>query len=327
MGVKSLDLVQQICRSASWPEPSTIEGTSDLKTKKVLQAVNYIGIVLGRYIFWRWLLKEGHIRTVAEYTTGDADCTLGSATVTSDNSSTAWTADMKGRVFKANAFEEAYRIKSVTPPNRLDLEELYNGTTTADLSYVIAQDTYSLPEDFDGELNFLQFTTPASLEIINPLDMDQVRFGPWAGNLLGTRDPIVTNQPRRCTIRGTGSDGRLQLQLDPFPDDAQQIRFTYYASLEKFEGDEDTWPFPVYMESVLHDGALSYIRTNAQDDERGTFDLQRFLNTRNELAGLQRTTDIFARFQPDTGKRRFRRVRRRITPGRYDLGTEFDRVY
>jgi hypothetical protein len=233
---------------------------------------------------------------------------------------------MVGRAFKTNAYDEVYRIATFISSTSMTLEENFNGTTATDGSYTIAQDTYDLPEDFDGELNFLQFASPWNLEVMSPADLDNVRFGPWGSNILGTTDALTTDSPKRATIRGV-KGGRLQLQLDPFSNDAIQIRFSYYAMLPKFVGNDDEWPFPSYLESTLHDGTMYYIRHNSQDDARGQVDLQKFFGSRNELAGLQRLTDMAARFQPDTGVRRLRKQRRRMTPGRVDYGSAFDRVY
>jgi hypothetical protein len=306
--IRALDIVQEIMRSASLPVPTaidTISSTSaeDRQIREVIQELNYVGLMLGRFINWRWLEKQYIFRTTAEYTTGDADVTEGSANVTSNHASTVWTTAMVGRAFKTAAYQELYRIKSVESSTSMTLEQVFNGDTATDQSYTIAQDRYLLPSDLDTELNVLQFVTPDNLELVPSREFDRLRFESHSGHHLGLTTGLVTNNPRVATIRGS-EDGKPVLVLHPFPDDAIQIIINYYSELQELSRDNDHWGFPLSMKPVLRDGTIARYRENAQDDARSQFDMQMFFANRAELAGLRRATDNHPSFIPPTGMER-----------------------
>lgn len=315
--IRALDMVNDVQRSAAVGIVSTINATTDLDTLKILQELNYCAGMLGRFTSWRWLEKQAIIRTSADVTAGDADVTLGSDLVTSDNSSTAWTPDMVSWAFKTSAYEEIYRVSQVISPTSLRLTQVFNGTTATDGAYTLAQDTYALPADFDdtSELNVLQFVTPKDLTLLPSAEFDAMRFSEG-----GTG--IIVDNPKTATIRGV-ENGRYLLVLHPFPDDAIQIVFNYYATVPKLSRDEDIWQWPEDYKPLFRDWALAHFRRNAQDDQRGQIDIQEFFLNRAELAGLRRPTDNQPIFEPDTGYRRT--GRRRPSSARYDLGTYWDR--
>jgi hypothetical protein len=325
--IQALDMTNQILRSAQEKTVSTIEGTPSLTTQKVLQALNMTGMKLGRFIFWRFLHKRARFQTVAKYNTGTVYVTQGSKTVT--GSSTIWTGNMVGRAFKTNAYEEFYRIVAVHSPTSLELEDNYTGPTISaaagddPIAYVIAQDEYEINEDFDSELGVFQFKDPDNIEFLNPERFDELRYGPY-DRTLGTTSALITEDPHYATI-DVNSFGKLVMVLEPFSEDVITIVYTYYRMLNKLARDEDFWPFPPYIEPVIHDGALHYLSRDQKNDPRGQAQLQEFFSDRSELAGLTRMTDQFARFQPDTGIRRKARHRRRSLSGSVDFGSAFDR--
>ena len=326
--IQALDIVKRVNRYIPWPIPSTIEGdldNDDRKTAKVLQAVNDIGQKLGSYYYWRWLYREGTIRTIAKCSAGDVDVVSGSPIVTS-SASPGWTSSMVGRIFKVNAFSEIYDIKRVESGAKLELTTAFNGTTAIDLAYVIGVRRYPLPHDFDSELGFFQFVSPRNIELIDPIQQDINYYGPGPTSALGASSALNTGNVIRATIRGPGDDGRLILELDRAADTPYQIRFNYYGLIQEFVHDQDTWPFSSKYINVIQDGALAILRENAQDDNRATFDYRKFFQGRDELAGLRRPTDVFTRIQPSTVKIRLNRYRRRISTGRFDLGELFDRL-
>lgn len=325
--VEALSIVNEVLLSKQWPTVTTIEGVPPLALtlQKTLQSVNYVGTVLGRFIFWRFMHTRGEIITKPEYRTGTVAVTNGSKTVV--GTTTVWTSDMVGRALKTASFEEVYRIAEVTDGTHLVLSQEFLGVTGTTLSYTIAQDRYELPEDYDSELAFVHYQ-PRNIDLLSPERFDEMRFGPTsrsAGHGFGGTSHLITEDPRFGTIETT-STGRQVLVLDPFPKDRITIPFTYYRQLIPFERDRDAWPYPYSIRPVIHDGALHYLKRDAGNDPGAAqVDLQEFFNTRTELAGLTRRTDQFARFEPDTGIRR-RMARRRITTVGVDLGSLFDRL-
>lgn len=321
---RALELVKGIALSASWPQPTTIDGTTDLKTLKLLQALNFTGLMLARRYRWRFLQKTGTVRTMAKYETGDADVTLGSRTVTSDNALTQWTTEMVGGKFKIDSYEEVYEIVHVDPPNTLTLAEKWNDDTATDQSYKIARDRYLLPKDFTHESHFFQFLTPRHLKLLSPVEFDARRYGPGMIYPWGGTSELFTDDPDAATIRGLGDDDRYVLELDPIPGSVMQVVFRYYAKVQKLERDDDRWPFEDYLEPVLHDGALHYIRLNAQDDTRAQASMQEFFSNREELSGIE-PFDPQPRFKAYTGRERLSKRLRRRSKGDTDWGTAFDR--
>lgn len=324
MAQTSLNLAKRIARKIGWPVPTTLDSTATLKSQKIEDAMNAVGVALGHYYFWPFLMKETIITTVDDITAGDADVTNASTTVTSNHASTSWTGTA-GRKFKVDGYEEVYEISSVTSATEIELSNAFNGTTATDQGYTIAQDEYNLPSDYDGILNVVHYVGPDNLDIITPERMDRDRFGPIGTSILGTTSALQTGLPRKATIvgRDDGTNDELyKIVLDPFPDRIMLIPLKYYALLAEHTGDASTWPFPFYLDQVIVDGAAARLRTDGQDDSRTVFNLQEFFNGRNELAGMVPTHAMSAQFQPDTGVMRGSARRRRVTPGTYDLGWE-----
>lgn len=312
--IKALDMVNQINQAKNWKILTTLEVSPlPLESQKTLQALNHVGQMLGRFIYWRFLHTRGNIRTVPAYSTGTVQATNGSNQIVGD--STIWTPDMVGRAFKVNGFEELYRITAVTSIVSLTIDQLYNGDSKSDAGYVIAQDRYKVPEDFDLELGVFNFKDPRRIDIVNPERFDEHRF---SGRTFGSTVALTTDTPTVATFE-TDGDGHNVLVVDPFPDEAIMLHFTYYRMLQKLKRDEDFWPFPPYIEAVLMDGALYFLSRDAADDQRALAQLNQFFESRSELAGFTRMADQYTRISPDTGHVRMaaRRNRRygRLAPG------------
>jgi len=95
-----------------------------------------------------YLMSEGRITTLAEYTTGTVTVTNGSKTVTGDG--TTFTVFMVGRKFRIDADDDTYYIISgFTSITEITLETPYQGTTASGGVFTIWQDTYRLPADCD----------------------------------------------------------------------------------------------------------------------------------------------------------------------------------
>lgn len=308
--IRALDLLKEVIRSSQWEVPTTLEGTRRLNTEKAVQAVNYVGLMLGRYITWRFLFALDQIVTVAKHTTGGVRVTFDSDTVSGGATSPAFTPSMAGRAFKIDSYEELYRVKAFVSPTSIRIDPPYNGTTaTSDLSYVIAQDRYPLPEDFDAESIFGEYLQGTSIRIVPPDQFDERRFGP-SSHLLGASSALLTTQaPSYATIE-VEYNGRQTLVLDPFPEGQAQIRFSYYRQLPELKRDDDSWPFPLFVKPVIHDGALHFLNRDIKKDlQSAQMQLQEFFSNRTELAGLTRRADAYPRFQPDTGLHRIKRFR------------------
>lgn len=318
-------MVNQVLRSANWAQTTgvtTIEGSRPPLVEKTLQAVNRVGVALGQYANWRFLHKRGFVVTVPEHTTGTVNVTEGSRLVA--GTSTEWESGMVGRTFHAGGHEELYEVARVHSPTSIELTTEWNGTTATGKSYHIVEDRLALPEDFDAEVAFLQFVAPGNIDIVNPERFDERRFGPGFGTHVLT-SVLVTGDPVLATIEA-GFRGRLYLIVSPFPRYRRQLHFSYYAEIQKFERDEDIWPFPAKIERVIEDGALEYLsRTTKGEGQLAQQNMGAFFQSREELAGITRRADAFARFTPETGERRLREHRRRWS-SRIRPGIEDERI-
>lgn len=88
-----------------------------------------------------WLIRKSYLQTVSPYSTGTITLTAASAVVTlSGGVFPAWAAS--GRIFAGNiALDVSVRDSNT----QVTLTAAWGGDTTAGLSYVLFQDTYSLP--------------------------------------------------------------------------------------------------------------------------------------------------------------------------------------
>lgn len=316
--IRALDMMNQVLRSVNWVAGTgltTIEGTRLPTTERALQVLNYVGLALGRYIDWRWLHTRGTLETKAAYSTGTVAGTENSVVMT--GTSTVWTADHVGRTFKTRNFEEVYKVRSVASATSLELDMPFHGATASGLSYTIAEDRYALPADFDSENTLLQFMSPGNIDYFSPERFDEIKFGRGHGGGSFGTSALVTGDPVAATIESE-SDGGLVLVFWPYPEDRRLILYSYYRELQKLDRDEDFWPFPLYVEPVIHDGTIHFLNRDARGDAPlSQMQLTEFFQNRTELAGLTRRADAFARMEPDTGIRRLkkRRLHNRLSQG------------
>lgn len=315
--IRALPMVQEVCRSLNWATPTTIDGTTNERVLKVLQAINYVGQRLGKFSRWRFLYKRHYLRMIPHYSTGTVSITQGETTATFTDA--VLTQDMVGRTFKATPYPELYKIIEVDG-STVTFDQPYNGDTIADKTYRIVKDRYPMPEDYDSaELSMVEMITPKELDLVSPDQFDRMKFTIYPPGY----DLLQTGKPEVATIRGIEDDVYV-LEVMPAPDKYMQLIFSYYAMISKFEADDDMWPFPPYWESVIHDGAMKYLQMNAKDDVRAASAMQDFFNGREELTTTE-PMDTRAQMFPETGEYRRSRRWRRARASDIDWGSAFDR--
>lgn len=318
--IRALPLIQEICRSLNWAVPTTIDGTTNERVLKVLQAVNYVGTRLGKFDRWRFLYKRHVIRTIPYYETGTVTITQGESTATFTDATL--TQDMVGRTFKATPYPELYTIIAVDG-DTVTFDQPYNGDSIEEKSYRIVKDQYKMPEDFDStELSLVEMITPNSVALISVDQFDSMKFGDAAVYPPGYAT-LQTGKPDVATIRGLKDDVYV-LEVLPAPDVYMQLIFSYYAMIREFEANEDVWPFPPYFKSVIHDGAMKYVQMNAKDDARAASAMQDFFNGREELTTTE-PLDVRPQMLPETPEYRRSRHWRRARASDIDWGSAFDR--
>ena len=115
-------------------------GISDAK-----YVVNSIMREIAMRATWPFLLDEKAFVLVTAYTTGTADVTNGSPTVT--GTGTTWTQDMMFRKFRLSGSDITYRIVAFTSTTSIRLDRPYAGSTATAQDYEIHKDEYGLERD------------------------------------------------------------------------------------------------------------------------------------------------------------------------------------
>ncbi len=95
---------------------------------------------------WSWLVREGQFLVPVVYSTGTADLTHNSTTVTGTD--TVWTEAMEGRQFRASTDAPVYTISARVSNTEITLDRVYGGPTATGLNYDIFQAYFSVPSDF-----------------------------------------------------------------------------------------------------------------------------------------------------------------------------------
>lgn len=106
---------------------------------------------------WDANYREGWLPIVPLYTTGTADFTQDSRTVSGTD--TAWTSAMKGRKIKGPD-GSYYKIASVTNGTTLILSQPYQGTTATGQTYLIWKDEYVLYPEVLTLAGFVDYYLP-----------------------------------------------------------------------------------------------------------------------------------------------------------------------
>lgn len=92
-----------------------------------------------------WATKRSTVLTTAPTTSSTISLTftVDDATVTS--SAAVFTSSMVGRKIKLDAFDEIYTVRTFTSTTAIELDQIFNGTTTTSTGWRIWEDTILLP--------------------------------------------------------------------------------------------------------------------------------------------------------------------------------------
>lgn len=157
---------------------------SDIENiSQVLDQRNMVNRVINRTLNriagfhpWPFYLDEGFFTTVAEYTTGTASITNGSAAVT--GTGTTFTAAMVGRKIRFNGETAYYRILSYTSATSITLEAPYQGSDDTDATFSVYQDEYRLRADVHIPHFLRQVQQGAALTDLDPGEFDSIYPAP-----------------------------------------------------------------------------------------------------------------------------------------------------
>lgn len=232
---------------------------------------------------WGWLLKQGIIDLIAQYTTGTVT-TDGTATVT--GSGTSWTSAMVGRRFKTNDFEEVYKISAVGGATSLTLNTTYKGADGSAKAYMILEPQYSLAADFNRLKDPHRSFTPYKLEPLGIGEMNR-RWG-FHG---------ITGLPKHYTILPDPGTAKINILLYPASEEARTLYYDYFQVVTELSSDADEPLIPENYRDMLEVGAYADL-LEYKDDSRSAYWEAQFQLRLAELAGDYALTDDQPKFRP-----------------------------
>jgi hypothetical protein len=201
---------------------------------------------------WQRLSVESVLQTVAPYSTGTVDLTADSDTVTGIG--TTFTSAMSGRAFRVTGRTELYQFTFVDATTGT-LDRPYEGDTDSELGYKIFQYVYPMPADCRMLENnaFSGFTFGP----LTRLDRSQMNRSDPAMATFGT--------PRYWAsyMDDASTPPRIQVLLDPIPDEATGIPFSYTADVSV---PSQSAAFMAWLEpAALIEGATAKIKRHLKD--------------------------------------------------------------
>lgn len=231
-------------------------------------AVNSVLREVRRRGAWSWLLKEGAITTVAEYSTGTVSVTQGSATVT--GSGTTFTAGMVGRRFRSSDGVQ-YTISAYVSGTQVTLSVAYAGTSGSGLAYRIYQDVYTLPTDCGTLMGWWNSQTRSWMRCITRADVYA------RGVLMDSRSGWI----EAAAQWGVNASNVAQVLIWPVPTDVVVLPLLYTRKITAVTGPGVTLDIPPALELVVAQGVKWLMLENASQEEggpsveRGVLDHQR----------------------------------------------------
>ncbi len=230
---------------------------------------------------WQWLQTVGRFQTTADYTTGTADVTLGSGTVT--GTSTVWTAAMVGLGFRIDGTKDWYTITARASNTSITISPVYAGATATTNVYTIRQFYYSLAADADVIYDMRQWQTPRRLVEVSPRELDEF-----------TPQYDVAAAPRAYVQWPRTAAGLLQVQLYPTPSSIMNMEYRYYRTLAPaaLSAEGDIPEIPAKYHPIIVEKAALYYLTELGDE--AAIARQKTLvddGLQKMLANNQQTTD------------------------------------
>ena len=313
----ALSLINEVEERLGWDQSSTIEGV-DIRsnTRKLKNLLNRVISTLQSLQEWPMLSAESEIVTVAVYDTGTVAVTNSVDTIV--GTGTAWDLSFVERAFQVGGDEYVYRVKSVESPTALTLSRIYLGTTNATASYDIAQDRYSLPDDFDRAVDDWQsFFVPASIRYAGR--------GEFARRRRMRGSDILLGEPSMFTVEGLDAANiRRVVRLDPYPKFQRMYTYQYQRNHPTLENDDDRILFPQRVEDVVIDTMLDIAYRDFEDDGRMQRSIVDALTAQNRAGMRREITQDPIQITPSNA-RRLSELRRWGRGGmRIDYGPWFD---
>ena len=217
-------IVNSGLKAVGEPEVTAFTATNILQEQLIEDANETVHDILeaARY---RWGLHRDAFVTKAELTTGTVSVTNGSTTVTSKDASgndadnfTNVSAGDYIKVANDNTTYEVASVDTASSPDTVTLSDAYLGTTDADATYKIFQDTYALSITSMDEVMSVSYQESSNvggddnLTIVDMLSLMDLSDGDLHRNTSG--------KPTHIAQRNPDSSDNPQFVLWPYPDTA-----------------------------------------------------------------------------------------------------------
>lgn len=226
-----------------------LDATISANQTRILRWANIIQNDIASRYPWPWLMTNGFIQTVADYTTGTITGTAGSTALT--GSGTAWTSsspNMTNAYIQPANDTNWYEVQTVVSNTSITLASPLISAVTAG-TYTLRTTYYDLPANCYQVFDVRQTNTPLKLTRLGIYMIDQYQpdinvTAQPTGYFLFGEDPLIAASASKQT----------QIAFFPTPDAKYNIQFRYFLNLSDLSATTDIPLLPNVYFPVLLDG-------------------------------------------------------------------------
>lgn len=203
---------------------------------EIMQALNTAHMEIHGAYDWPWAYKETNISIAPSYSTGTVSVNIGSTTVT--GTTTVWNTLWANRRIRLAGGSD-WAIASIGGAGTLTLSQpFYGAANLTDEDYVIYQDVYQMPADFEPGKD---------LVLCQNSSKERVRHVPR----MTAESGDVSFDGKVYADYGRDSTGRHLIKIIPEPTDTDVLRLVYKARPADFAAIADTSWLPQTYQDIL----------------------------------------------------------------------------
>lgn len=223
-----------------------LDATVAANKTRLIRWANFIQNDMASRYPYGWLMTNGFIQTVTDYTTGTITGSAGSTSIT--GSGTAWTSAYLNAYLQPANDTNWYEVSAVGSTTGLTLTKGLAAAVTAG-TYTLRTTYYDLPTNCFKVFDVRQTNTPLKLTSLGIYTLDQYQpdintTSNPTGYFLFGEDPLVAATAAKQTLIG----------FFPCPDAIYNIQIRYFLNLTDLAADGDIPLIPVPYTNVLLDG-------------------------------------------------------------------------
>jgi hypothetical protein len=217
----------------------------------IMQALNTAHLEIHGAYDWPWTYKETNISLSPAYSTGTISVNVGATTVT--GAGTTWSTGWTNRRIRLDNNQD-WPVAAFNAVGQLTLSQAYYGAANlAGASYVIYQDVFTMPSDFEPGKD---------LVILQPDVRIRVRHIPRLA--LETQGVVLkslfTNIAMGYSDQGRDANGNHLIRLIPPPTNTNTLRLVYKARPADFSALTDVSWLPQTYQDILELMAESEVK-------------------------------------------------------------------